>query len=156
LSIAALAAAITALVLVLTLPATALEGIQAEFAVADGGLFLNGANIVFNTVVNDASGNIAYNAGTGVFTITDPGNYLANWWVASDGAGPAVGVSYTLEVNGAPYTTVSSPIVSGQTSGTALITVGAAPVTVSLINSTGEDIFIPATIPVQAGITITR
>lgn len=133
-----------------------LEGIQAELTGAEGGLFPDGENIIFNTVVNDTTESISYDPATGVFTISEPGTYKVDWWVSSDGAGPAVTVNYTLEMNDAPYTTVSSPIVSGQTSGSALVTVDSAPATIALVNSTGDDIFIPSFTPVQAGIVITK
>ena len=135
---------------------TTLEGIEAELTGAGGEEVPNGENIVFNTVVNDASNNISYNAVTGVFTITAPGNYLVNWWVATSGVESADRVSLTLRVNGDPFTTVSSPATFGQTSGSALITVNVASATVTLINSSGGDIIFPSTVPVQAGIVITK
>jgi hypothetical protein len=51
--------------------------------------------------------------------------------------------------------TASSPIVTGQLTGTALITVGAVPATIALVNATGETVGLGAT-PVQASLVITE
>ena len=109
--------------------------------------------MIFDTVVEDQSLNINYNAGTGVFTITAPGNYYVTWWVATDGAGAAIEVSFGVSLNGGPGIIGSSPIVSGQVNGSALIVVGATPATVALVNATGDTVFIPNT-TVQANILI--
>jgi len=134
---------------------TLIGGIQAELTNAGGTTIADGDNVLFNTVLNDQSSNISYDAATGEFTLAQPGNYLISWWVGTDGAGPAVNVSFAVAVNGVPYSTASSPIVSGQLSGDALVTVGAAPSVVSLVNVTTEGVFVPTT-PVQANIVITE
>lgn len=127
-------------------------GIQASLVEAGGGTIPDGTNVLFDTINNQGSG-IAYDPATGLFTITSPGDYLVAWWVATDGAGPATSVSFAVEVNGIPYSTASSPIVTGQVSGDALVTLNMVPATISLVNVTGEDVFIPD-ILVQAGIVI--
>ena len=132
-----------------------LGGTQAELNSAEGDILPNGDNVVFNTVLNNQSSDIIYNPVTGEFTITAPGNYLVSWWFATDGAGPAINVSFAVDVNGVPYSIASSPIVSGQLSGDALVTVTTTPTVVTLVNVTGEDVFIPTT-PVQANIVITQ
>jgi uncharacterized protein (DUF2141 family) len=108
--------------------------------------------VLFDTLNNSGS-SISYDPATGLFTITRPGDYNVAWWVDTDGAGPATSVSFSVEVNGVPYSTASSPIVSGQLSGDALVTLNMVPATISLVNVTGDDVFVPA-IPVQAGIVI--
>lgn len=133
---------------------TELEGIQVELTDAGGGVIADGQNVLFNTVLNDQSNNISYNPGTGEFIITRPGNYVVSWWTAPDGAEAATSVSFAVAVNGVPYSTASSPIVSVQMSATALVTVTTVPATISLVNVTGAGVFVP-TIPVQAGMVIT-
>lgn len=132
-----------------------LGGIQAQLDDAEVTILPNGDNVIFNTVLNDQSPNIDYDTTTGEFTITQPGNYLVNWWVAVDGAGPATTISFAVALNNIPYSIASSPIVSDQLSGDALVTVAAVPTVVTLINFTGEDAFIAGT-PVQANIVITE
>ncbi len=133
-------------------PATV--GIQTELTVEEvGEVVPDGGNVLFNTVLNDQSDNITYDPATGEFTITEPGNYYVSWWFAADGAGPAANISMAVAVNGVPYSTVSSAIVSDQISGYALVTVEDVPATISLMNVTGEDMFIPV-VPVQSGMVI--
>lgn len=132
---------------------TALGGIQAQLTDAGGGIIADNDNVVFNEVVNDQSPNITYNDVTGAFIITSPGNYYVDWWFAADGAGPATSVSFAIAVDGVPYSTSSTPIVSGVIAGEALVTVTTTPVVITLVNVTGEDAFVPD-IPVQANIVI--
>ena len=130
-------------------------GIQAELTGAGGEILADGANVIFDNVVNDQSTAIDYNAATGEFTITRPGNYLVSWWFAADGAGPAITVDFAVAVNGVPYAIASSPIVSAQISGDALVTVTTVPTVITLVNVTNEGVFIPMT-TVQANIVITE
>ena len=119
----------------------------------EGGSVANGAPVLFNTVLNDQSLNISYNPATGVATIVAEGNYFVTWWVATDGAGPATFVDFTLQINGSGGVSASSPIVTGQLNGSALVTVGAIPATLQLVNTTGQTVFY-ATTPVVANIVI--
>jgi len=134
---------------------TSLGGVQTQLDNAAGDVITNGSDVEFNTVLNDQSADISYNPATGAFTITKSGNYLVSWWFAAGGAAPATTVSFAVEVNGVPYSTASSPIVSGQLSGTALVTVTSTPTVITLVNVTGDDVFIPAT-PVQSGFVVTE
>jgi hypothetical protein len=148
------AIAITALILVVIGTSTSGfgPGIQASLVGAGGGTIPDGTNVLFDTLNNLGSG-IDYDPVTGVFTVTERGDYNVAWWVATDGAGPATSVSFAVFVNGVPYSTASSPIVTGQISGDALVSLTMVPATISLVNVTGEDVFVPD-IPVQAGIVI--
>lgn len=151
--------AIAALALILALVALGISGantgIQAELVGEAGGIIPDGSNVLFDNVVNDQSGSISYNPATGEFTITRRGTYNVDWWTAPDGAGPAINISFAVAVNGVPYSTASSPIVSGQMAASALVTINTVPATISLVNVTGEDVFVPTT-PVQAGIVISK
>ena len=155
LSLLFLAVATLAILFVVTNRPANLTGIQAELVGAGGTIYPDGGNVVFDTLVNNQSADINYNGATGAFTITAPGNYYVDWWVGTDGAGPSTSVSFAIEVNGVLYSESSSPIVSGQLSGEALVTVTSVPVTITLVNVTSQDAFVPVT-PTQAGIVITR
>ncbi len=148
-------AGVALLLAIIALIASGISGIQTELIGAGGGIIPNGSNVLFDNVVNDQSGSISYNPATGEFTVTRLGTYYVDWWTAPDGAGPATSISFAVAVNGVPVSTASSPIVSDQMSASALVTVNAVPATISLMNVTGEDVFVPS-IPVQAGIVITR
>ncbi len=94
-----------------------------------------------------------YNPATGVFTITRVGNYLVSWQVAIDGTDLDPMATFSLRVNGVDVASSSLPVITGQLSGTALITV-AAPTTVALVNTSGYTVYY-ADVPVQANIVIT-
>lgn len=136
-------------------PAVQLRGLQTDLIGGGGTIIADGANVIFDTVLNDQSLNINYNAATGVFTITAVGNYLVSWWFAADGAAAATSVSFDLQLNGGTGSIGSSPIVSGVVTGNALITVGAVPATLALVNVTGDTVFVAPTL-VQASLVITE
>lgn len=131
----------------------ALAGIQAQLVDAGGGTIPDNSNVIFDTVIIDESDNISYDQTTGEFTITKPGIYYIDWALPVDGAGPSINVSATIEVNGVAYSTASSPIVSGVIAGETLVNVTTVPTTISLVNITGFELFVPAT-PVQGNIVI--
>lgn len=146
---------IAVFVLILLSGPAELTGIQAQLTEAGGTILANESNVVFDSVLNDQSSDIDYDGVTGEFTITAPGNYYVDWWVGTDGAGPSTTVGFAIEVNGVLYSESASPIVSGLLSGEALVTVTAVPTIVTLVNVTGEDVFVPVT-SVQANIVITQ
>ncbi|WP_235839193.1 hypothetical protein [Clostridium sp. Marseille-P2415] len=113
----------------------------------------NGSPVLFNTVLTDQSANISYNTATGIATITAPGVYYVSWWISTDGAGPSTFVEFTAQVNGSGGVSASSPIVTGQLNGIALVTVGAVPATVAIVNTTGQTVFFGST-PVIANMVI--
>jgi len=118
-----------------------------------GGIIDDGDNVVFDTVVNSQSASINYDDATGEFTISQPGNYYVTWWIATEGAEFATQVVFGIVVDANPPVQAASSIVAGQLSGSALITIGAPPATLTLVNLTGDNVFLPET-PVQANIVI--
>ena len=86
----------------------------------------------------DQSVNISYNAVNGEFTLAAVGNYYVDWWVAINGAGLALTSSFGIVVNAGTPILGSSPLVVDEVSGNALITVAAAPATLTLDNTTGD------------------
>ncbi len=131
------------------------EGIQVQLIGAGGGIIEDNSNVRFDTIFNDQSSDIDYDSATGEFTIHAPGNYYISWSLAVDGAGPMTYINYTVTVNGNPYASASSPIVSGELSGTALVTVKTVPTIISLVNTTGFETFVPLT-PVQGNLVILK
>ena len=111
----------------------------------------DGDPIPFDTVAT-TDGTIALAAG--VFTFSQAGIYLVNWWVATGGAGPSTFVTTSLSVNGTTVSSSSTMLPLTQQTGTALISVSAGD-TLELINETGETMFIDPVTP-QAAITILR
>jgi hypothetical protein len=130
-----------------------LRGIQVQLRKSGGGTVANGANVVFDTVVNDQSLNLNYAAG--VFNVLPGGigNYYVTWWIDTNGAGPATNITFEIQLDGGAGIPASAPFTSGQLNGSALVTVGAAPATITLVNVTGRTVNL-ATTPVQANIII--
>ena len=119
-----------------------------------GATLADGATVLFDAVVNDAAPAITYSAVTGAFTITVPGNYYVHWWVDIDGTeGPAFG-AFSVLLNGAGGVIGALPLVTGEVVGDAVITVGAVPATISLVNSTGATVAFAAAPPVRANLSI--
>jgi hypothetical protein len=108
---------------------------------------------MFNTVTNDRTADISYNPGTGVFTITAPGNYYVSWWVAVDGSDGPINLAFAVELNDAGGVIGTAPTVTGQINGSALITVTITPASVTLINVTGASVVLADT-TVQANMVI--
>ncbi|HBD00444.1 MAG TPA: hypothetical protein DC053_15560, partial [Lachnoclostridium sp.] len=104
-------------------------------------------------ILNNQSLNISYNTSTGVATLNAEQNYYVSWWVTTNGAGSSSFVEFSLEINGSSGIASCSPLVTGQLSGITLITVGAIPSTIALVNTTGQTVNYGAT-PVQAHMTI--
>jgi hypothetical protein len=113
----------------------------------------NGSPVIFNTILNNQSLNISYNTSTGVATLNAEQNYYVSWWVSTESAGSSNYVEFSLQINGSSGVSSSSPIVRGQLSGIALITVGAIPSTIALVNTTGQTVTYGAT-PVIAHMVI--
>ncbi len=136
-------------------PIQQLRGIQVQLTDA-GNTFVDSGNpVLFNNVINDQSLNVNYNELTGEFTINEEGNYYVTWWVATDGAGPSTTISFAVEVNGSLNILGSTPIVTGQVTGSAFVAVGATPATIRLVNLTADDTMFANT-PVQANMIITE
>lgn len=135
-------------------PPADLAGIQAQLVGSPSTIVAASAPIIFDTVLTATTSAISYNPATGVFTISTPGTYLVNWWVATDGSEGALTLSFSLNVNGGTGILGSSPLQTGQVVGSALITVASLPTTVTLTNASGVSILLALT-PVQANIVIT-
>ncbi|WP_411678361.1 hypothetical protein [Caproicibacter sp.] len=130
-----------------------LRGIQTQLDDSPGGTVTDGSPVLFSTILSDQSPNISYNAATGEFTITGVGIYYVSWWVAEDSAGAATSVNFSVTLNSVPGPVAYSPLTTGQVSGSAIVTVGATPATVTLTNQSGATVTYSTT-TVQAGITI--
>jgi hypothetical protein len=97
--------------------------------------------------------NISYDAGTGAFTISATGNYYISWWIAIDGAGASPTAAFAIEIDGGGGILGATPAVTSQLVGSALVTVAAVPATITLVNVTGQPVFLANTL-VQADIVI--
>jgi hypothetical protein len=136
-------------------PATLLSGLQVQYSTGTVQIIADGAAIPFNSVVNGPSPDLTLNVVTGEITIDEPGNYYVSWWIAVDGATAATTITFTLELDAAPLSSASTPILTDQMSGAHLITVVGTPAILTLVNANGNDVGIANT-TVQANLVIAQ
>jgi hypothetical protein len=138
-------------------PNNLLSGLQVQLKGSSGGAVNNNSNVLFDTVINAPSPAITYNAATGTFVISQPGNYYISWWVNTNGAGTNTFVDFAIRIlpGGSGVIDATSPtsVTTLQLNGNALIPVTTVPLTFSLFNNTGVAVTY-GTSPVQADLTI--
>ncbi|MDR0405524.1 MAG: hypothetical protein LBH54_01880, partial [Clostridiales bacterium] len=125
--------------------------LQAERAV--GGIAEAGANVVWDAVLSE-SGGIGYDADTGVVTLQEPGRYEFHWWVATQAANAANGIVFTLTSSQGDTVIGNSPAKTGEVTGTAVLEIPSAPVSVTLKNESGGAVFYSAVVPAKAALTV--
>lgn len=126
-----------------------LSGTQMQLTGSPGGIIANASPVIFDTPIL-TNPNISYLAGN--FTILKSGTYEIDWQVATDGTDGSPTIDFSVTVNGSNYATMSTPIVSGLLSGSAIINATQGDI-VSLVNSSGGIVQYGVT-AVQANITI--
>ncbi len=118
---------------------------QVQLQTTDATTIADDAPIIFNTVLNSLSPNISYNATTGEITVTASGIYYINWWLGIDGSTVAPTITYAIVTSAGDTILSSSPILSDNMSGNALLDITASvgtPVIIQLVNQTGNDTFL--------------
>lgn len=110
-------------------------------------------NVLFNLVTSRASSDITYNSATGEFTLCANKNYYVSWWIAVNGTDTAPIIEIAAVVDGVCVAIATSPQVTCQLSGTALISAKRVPQTLAIMNTTGDPIRYAAT-SIQANIVI--
>jgi len=140
-----------------------ISGIQVSLVNSGDDEIIDGARIIFDTVTQRVGDAISYDDSTGpdrgTFTLSRNGVYMVNWWIAADGTEHELGTNYSLDVSTATDTIhyeASSPLVTSQVAGTALIVLNErnpAPATVALTNQSNntitlEDVFAQGSISI--------
>ena len=136
-------------------PTVALRGIEASLTNASGGTLPDSGAVLFNNTVSNNTIGGSYDSTTGTFTLTEPGTYLVNWWVALGDAQGTQALSFSLTANGTLARTAYTGANAGEINGTSLIAVGESPVSIQLVNNSGVPIQF-AVSDVQSGATITQ
>lgn len=111
------------------------------------------ANVIFENIVF-LSGNISYNAGTGVILFNEPGRYVINWWVATQSTQSTNGVVFALASSQGDFLEGNSPSKTGEVVGFGVIEVVSAPQTLSLINASTAEVFYSVVVPLTATLVI--
>lgn len=130
-------------------PAESLSGIQAQLT-GKPMLLANNAIVPFSGLVGPSNPHITFDAGQ--FTINTAGTYMVHWQVATDGSDVDAIIAFAVAVNGAPQSSMSSPIVTGQVAGSAVIVASTGDI-ITLANVSNQNVQLAA-VPVMANITI--
>ena len=117
------------------------------------GSVANNANVVFEDIVYSA-GNISYNNVTGEITFNEAGRYIFDWWVATQTAATSPAVIFTLTSTQGDNLEGNSPNKLGVVVGIGIVDVITAPVTVTLVNETGNNVVYSSAVPVQASLVV--
>lgn len=137
---------------------TQLRGLQVQLQDPDIVTVDSGDPVIFDTIINDLSAFISYDNITGEITITQDGVFYINWWVSTDGIGGGADtvITFAIITSAGDNIQASTPLLTGQVSGNAIISVIASPglpVTLQLVNVTDGTIGYGPT-PIKADLTI--
>lgn len=124
---------------------------QAELTTA--GTVLSGSNVLFDSVIF-TNGNISYAPLTGIVTISDPGRYVIDWWVAQQASQSTNGAVFSLETSDTLVINGASPIKTDEVSGIAVFEFIEAPVTLSIVNNGTNTAFYNTLVPTKASLRI--
>ena len=117
------------------------------------GSVANNANVVFEDIVYSA-GNISYDNTTGEITFNEVGRYIFDWWVATQTAATSPAVIFTLTSTQGDNLEGNSPNKLGVVVGIGIVDVITAPVTVTLVNESGNNVVYSSAVPVQASLVV--
>ena len=114
-----------------------------------------GEPVVFDTVAY-SSGNISYNAATGVITFNETGRYIVDWWVSPYvAATPAqTGVVFAMVTSSGNQADGGTHERNDQLSGIGIIDVTNAPVTMRLVNASAASVDLALSLPVKAALRV--
>lgn len=99
--------------------------------------YISGSNIIFDTVVY-ANGNISYDLNDGIVVFNEPGQYLINWWLATNTALLTDAISFSLVTSQGDSIVGSSPIKTGEVYGCGIIEILTPGTTLRLVNTSPE------------------
>ncbi|RDY26620.1 hypothetical protein CHL78_012805 [Romboutsia weinsteinii] len=109
------------------------------------------SNLIFDNI-RYSHGNITYSNITGEITFNETGNYLINWWVATQLALNSNSVTFALSSSQGDIVKGCSPIKTGEVFGTAIINIITPNTTLSLKNINPGSITLSRSTPIQASL----
>lgn len=120
------------------------------------GMVAASANVMFENVIYSSGAAITYDPMTGIFAISEPGQYYLDWWVTTQASAASNGATFTLSSSQGDSIESVSPLKNGQVGGTGVIEIIAAPATLMLMNANAAPFFYSALAPVTAAMRIMR
>lgn len=119
---------------------------------ADGVVPAGGA-LLFDSVAS-SSGSISYNSVTGIITISQPGKYEVNWWIATQASAAQNRMEFALETSQGDTFAAGSPVKTTEIMGMGILEVETAPLDFRLYNYMAQPAYLPNTVFVKAGLII--
>ena len=110
--------------------------------------------VIFDTIIF-SDGNISYNSSTGIITFLSTGRYLINWSVASHSSLSSNGIVFALSSSQNDFMLGNSPAANGEATGSGILNVASAPVTLFLASASASNITLSSIVPVKASLTVT-
>ena len=120
-----------------------------------GGTVASGGKVIFNKIAYTA-GNIDYNNAAGFITFNEPGRYIVTWWVATQSSQSTIGTIFALSSSQGDYIEGNSPNNTGEIVGIAILDVGIAGVTASLLNAAAKTFYYASKAPLKAALIVVK
>ena len=132
-----------------------LRGMQLSLVGSSAEIVESASPVAFDALNFNNTLGISYLPGSGKITVGRTGTYLVNWWVAIENAQSAETVAFALSLNGSDVATSYSDTGGGQIYGTAIVSVGSIPATLTLVNRSGDAVTL-ATAAGQGSLSLTQ
>lgn len=122
-------------------------GIQMSLQETEAQILPDGAPVVFDTLIHQVDGGIAYDGDSGAFTIAEPGDYLVHWQVILGGTEKTRFATFGITVDDVLHSGFPLPVTTGMLSHTALITTTEENSVFKLVNFTGDTVRLSRHLP---------
>lgn len=109
--------------------------------------------VVFNEIQYSA-GDASYNAATGELTLSLPGRYVVNWWLALQSSPSSNGAAFALESSQGDLIQGNSPLKTDEVYGIGIIEVVAPPVSVVLKSIGTGAMYFSSLVPLQGSLVL--
>ncbi len=132
-----------------------MDNISIQVARLTSGSVLMNNNVIYDSTI-ESEGNISYNTGTGLVTLSETGKYAAYWWIATQTGQSTNGMAFDLVTSQGDQIAGNSPIKSDEVTGFGIINIDAAPVTLSIQNTSNNTIYYSTSVDTKASLMIFR
>lgn len=112
-------------------------------------------NVVFDNVMLQ-DGSVDYDQSTGVVTLEETGQYLVQWWIATQTYLSTDGALFTIRTSEPNNFMGNTPIKTGVASGFIVLNAPMPNMTFSLVNATNTAVFYSPLVPVKAMLALVK
>ncbi|GBG55804.1 hypothetical protein SPFL3102_02743 [Sporomusaceae bacterium FL31] len=111
------------------------------------------ANVIFDTILY-SSGSIIYQSLTGEMTFNETGRYMITWTLSTQGSLSTNGIVFAISSSQGDFLAGNSPERIGEVTGCGIITITAAPTTVSLVSASTANVQYSSAVPAKATLVV--